>query len=104
MDQFVNILRKYGRPMSVSRDGKEQTGRAMVQPLFEKDRQWLPSPLGNVRQDRFLCLAEPQLPLEGADYAQCDGISYDILTAHPVPLGEEVLYQWAVLNIREGEA
>lgn len=107
MSGFVSILRKYGRPMSVYRGKDRRDGLALVQPLMDKDPQHVPSPLGRVRQDRFLCLAAPDLPLDGLkseDYALSDGVRYNVVTTQTVAVGGKTLYQWAVLKRREDEA
>lgn len=107
MGGFEAVLQKYGRPLSVHRNGEEQIGLAMVQPLFEKDEQRLPSPLGRRRTDRFLCLASPELKLDGLgedDYIEWDSTAYDAATVQSVELGSRTLYQWAVLTPREEEA
>lgn len=104
MGGFEAVLKQYGKPISVFRNGEEQTGMAMVQPLFEKDGQWLPSPLGRRRTDRFLCLASPELRLEGLgeeDFLMWDGTRYDVAAAQKAELGNTALYQWAVLIPRE---
>lgn len=78
----------------------------MVQPLFEREQQWLPSPLGRTRQDRFLCLASPELDLNGLgteNYVEWDSTAYDVSTVQSVELGEKRLYWWAVLRVRDGE-
>ena len=106
MGGFEAVLARYGKPVSVHRDGKEQIGMAMVQPLFEKEEQRLPSPLGRRRTDRFLCLASPGLELDGLgeeDFLVWDGTRYDVVTAQKVELGSRVLYQWAVVRVREEE-
>lgn len=106
MGGFEAVLNRYGRPLSVHRGGEEQIGPALVQPLFEKDEQWLPSPLGRRRTDRFLCLAAPELRLDGLgedDYVKWDGAAYDVTAAQSVALGSRTLYQWAVLEVREEE-
>lgn len=104
MSGFARVLEKFGKPVTVHRDGSVQTGLAMVQPLFEQDRQWLPSPLGRTRQDSFLCLASPELDLDGlgeADFLEWNGQRYNTVTVQSVGLGNRVLYQWAVLTVRE---
>lgn len=106
MGGFEAVLKRYGKPISVFRNGEEQTGMAMVQPLFEKDGQWLPSPLGRRRTDRFLCLASPELSLERLgeeDFLMWDGTRYDVAATQKAELGNTALYQWAVLTPREEE-
>lgn len=106
MGGFDAVLRKYGRPAAVHRDGKTQIGPAFLQPLFEKDRQWSPTPLGRKRKDRFLLLCAPELELDGLgtdDYVEWDSTAYDVETAQSVELGGKRLYWWAVATVREGE-
>lgn len=104
MSAFLSLLHRYGRPLSVFRNGSCSSGLAMVQPLFESHEQWLPSPLGRTRHDRFLCLASPDLPLDALgedDFLQCNGVRYNVVTTQSVCLGNHTLYQWAVLSVRE---
>lgn len=107
MDGFDAVLRKYGRPGAVYRGGEAQIGPVFLQPLFEKDGQWSPTPLGRKRNDRFLLLADPELGLDGLgpdDYMELDGTAYDVETVQSVELGGKRLYWWAVVTVREDEA
>lgn len=107
MGGFEAVLGRYGKPASVHRDGMEQTGLAMVQPLFEREVQRLPTPLGRRRTDRFLCLASPGLELDGLgedDFLEWDGGRYGVVTTQKVELGSTALYQWAVVIPKEEEA
>lgn len=106
MGEFAWVLRRYGKPAAVHRGEEVQIGSAMVQPILDRDRQWLPTPLGQQRQDRFLFLGSPELALDGLgeeDYVEWDGQRYDVTTAQRVLLGNQVLYWWAVLTVREEE-
>lgn len=79
-------------------------GPAFLQPILDKERQWLPTPLGQVRQDRFLFLAGSELRLDGLGedgYVEWDSRRYDVVTARPVAVGAETVYWWAVLTVRE---
>lgn len=105
--QFSRILARYGRPTAVHRGTDVQVGQGIVQPLLDKTEQWRPSPLGRRRQDRFLYLGEPGLALDGLGkdgYVEWNTAAYDVEAAHPVALGNETLYWWAVLTVREAEA
>ena len=104
MSGFDGVLRRYGRPVAVHRNGACLSGLAMVQPLFESHEQWLPSPLGRTRQDRFLCLAAPEPRLDGLseeDFLEWEGVRYNVITTQSVSLGNQTLYQWAVLSVRD---
>lgn len=106
MGQFSRILARYGRPAAVHRGAAVHIGPAMVQPLLDKSEQWTPSPLGRRRRDRFLYLGEPGLALDGLGedgYVEWEAAAYDVEAAHPVLLGSETLYWWAVLTPREAE-
>lgn len=106
-NDFDRILRRYGRLAAVHRGSESRIGAAMIQPILDRDSQWTPTPLGRKRQDRFLMLAGPELALDalGEDgYVEWDGQNYDVTAAHPVALGRQTLYWWAVLTAREDEA
>lgn len=106
MGGFDSVLRRYGRPAAVHRGTTVQVGPAMVQPLLDKTEQWSPSPLGRRRRDRFLYLGEPGLALDGLGedgYVEWEAAAYDVEAAHPVLLGSETLYWWAVLTAREAD-
>lgn len=107
MGGFEAVLRKHGKPAAVCRGGETRVGPAMVQPLLEKNEKWTPTPLGRKRQDRFLCLAAPELDMDGLrgdDWVEWDGRRYDVTTAQSVELGGRRLYWWAVLTVREETA
>lgn len=106
MREFSALLHRYGRPAALWKDGKQTVGLAMVQPLFEKEDQWTPTPLGRQRGDRFLYLGAPELAVDelgDADYVEWDGQAYTVVSAQPVKLGRELRYRWAVLAVREDE-
>ena len=66
---FAGLLEQYGQTVEVCR-GEEAVGiacRAFVQPVLEKREQMVPTPLGQVRQDRWLYLGDPAVPLELAE-------------------------------------
>lgn len=106
MGGFSAVLRRYGRP-AVLADGEfRQIGAAMVFPMFDKGEQWLPTPLGTAREDRFLFLGAPELEIDrlGCDgYVEWEGQRYRVVTAQGVALGGKMLYRWAVLLPRDPE-
>ena len=101
---FLQIVRRHGRPVSLWEQGVERTGYAFLQPLYDKDERLLPTPLGRRTQGRMLCLCEPGLaPHEAGEEAwlACGGAEYDIVAAQPVYFGAECLFCWAVLSPRD---
>lgn len=106
MRTFEAVLRRWGRPAELHSRTGSMTGLAMVQPLFEKDIRWMPTPLGRQRRDRFLYIGEPTLAVDelGEEgYVVWEGQAYEVETAQTLTLGRRVLYRWAVLTVREAE-
>lgn len=104
---FAGLLEQYGQTVEVCR-GEEAVGiacRAFVQPVLEKREQMVPTPLGQVRQDRWLYLGDPAVPLELAEdgYIRWQGREYEVLSAQPVYLGGAVQHWWGLLRQREVE-
>lgn len=101
------MLRRYGRPAALWQGGTQAAvGLALVQPLYEKEEQRLPTPLGRQRTDQFLYLGESGLAVDQLgeeDWLVWEGQAYQVLTAQPVALGGTVLYRWAILTVREEE-
>lgn len=107
MDGVKTLLRRHGRQARLVSGGTETAGLAMVQPLLDRDDQWIPTPLGRMRGDRFLYIGEPALPVDElgeAGYVVWEGQAYEVVTAQPVRLGGKLLYRWAVLTVREEKA
>ena len=104
---FDRVLRRYGRPAALWQDGAQvAVGLALVQPLYEKEAQRLPTPLGRQRTDRCLYLGEAGLAVDQLgeeDWLAWEGQAYQVLNAQPVALGGTVLYRWAILTVREEE-
>lgn len=97
---FLRLVKKYGRQVLVSEHGVDTIGMAFVQPIREKEEMLLPTPLGRKEQGRMLCLSEPGLALEQAGEETrllVDGKYYRLLTARPEYFGEKKLFCWAVL-------
>lgn len=104
------ILQRYGQRVTVHREG-EQEGtacRAFLQPQLEcrgEDYQSLPTPLGLVRQDRWIYLGEPQVSLDGLGdgYVEWDGRKFSIRGAQPIYIAGTLAYWWALLVLRDPE-
>jgi len=101
--EWQAILHQYGTQVTVfaRRDSEGEKGLAILQPMREKSPQQLaPTPLGGRREDRFLYLGEPGLPLEAGKggRVECEWGSFSIQSAHPIRAGDAVSHWWAVLR------
>ncbi len=86
---FRAIAARYGQEVSLYRDGKLLgEGRAVLRPILDRERQFLPSDLGMRRQEQMLCLGED---------------AYDVENVRPVQAGDQVIYWRAVLTRRDRE-
>ena len=102
------ILEKYGQRVAVVRDGKETLCRAFLQPVMERREDWfqsLPTPLGEARRDQWLYLGPPEVSLDslGDGYVAWRDAKFDVRAAHSVCIGEETVYRWALLAVRDPE-
>lgn len=100
---FTELLRRYGQEVELYYSG-EPAGvpcRAFVQPILERKEQELPSPLGRVRQDKWLYLGDPKMPLNSPEkgYVLWQGKQYRVLNAHPVYLGKQVNHWRGILQM-----
>ena len=109
---FEEILRRYGQTVELHFGGNEagMAVRAFLQPILEQGAdKWkdLPTPLGRARQDRFLYLGGPSVPLDGleeAGWIAWRGQEFTEQAAHPVYVGERLSHWWAVLRPRDEAA
>jgi hypothetical protein len=99
---FGLTISRYGQEMICHSRGGEETGRGMavVQPITEADWQHAAGALGAYRTDRFLCLAEPGLPL-GGGFVTWGGQDYEVMTVRPVWMKGKVTHLWMVLRLAE---
>lgn len=100
---FQWVLKTYGQVMvCYDRDGQTLgSGAAIVQPMTEADWQYTAGALGSYRTDRFLCLAEPSLPLDETAEVSWGGRKYEPLTVRPIWVGDRVTHLWAALRPAE---
>ena len=104
------LLARYGQPVALYAAGGQELarGRAFLQPILERGEeglQRLPTPLGKQRRDRFLCLADPALPMEeaGEGHIASMGTEYVFRALQPVYVGERRSHWWGVLQVRDRE-
>lgn len=103
---FSAIAARYGQVVAVEKDGTLLgSGRAVLRPALDRQRQFLPTDLGLARQEETLCLGEAGLPFAdqaGAWVVRQGETAYDVVNLRPVTAGEETIYWRAVLR-RRGE-
>ena len=100
---WAALLRRFGQNVEIrSPNAAPQTVRAFLQPILEANRfQKVPTPLGSRRDDRFLYLGPPQVPLEpGVSQLVCRGQLYFVQSAQPV--GLRTTHHWQAV-LRPGE-
>lgn len=103
---FNRILLRYGRDMAVyDRTARKTQVRAFFQPVRDRGtEQSAPSPLGQVKQDRFLYLGPAERPLDEECRVAVEDEVYRVETAQPIYVGGAVSHWWAVLTHRAKEA
>lgn len=104
--EFDRILLRYGRDMTVyDRAAQNTQVRAFFQPVRDRGtEQSVPSPLGQVKQDRFLYLGPAERPLDEECRVEVEHEVYRVETAQPIYVGGSVSHWWAVLTHRAKEA
>ena len=102
------MLRVFGLPLVRHRAGESVgvSGFGLIQPVLERrerGRQYVPSPLGLVRQERFLYWGEPSLHLTQMQggYLLCEGLRYQVLSAQAMYVGRHLTHWRAVLCVDE---
>ena len=105
-DAFAWVIKAYGQKMTCyDKNGTEQGGgMAIVQPMTEADWQYTAGALGSYRNDRFLCLAVPELPISGmgeGGHVSWGGSSYEVMTVRPVWVGGKTTHLWMALRPAE---
>lgn len=104
------VLQQFGKPVTLVRAGEVagREGFAFLQAVAERKergRQFVPSPLGIMRDECFLYLGEARLSLDGMEggYLLCEGRFYVISSAQPVYVGKMLSHWRAVLTLKEEE-
>lgn len=107
-ERWRQILEQYGQSVTLYPQGQEEgtVYRAFLQPVQEQNQnffQQLPTPLGLVRQDRWICLGGPEMALNqlGDGYLEWNGQTFTVRSAQPVYLGDTLVYWWGLLAVRD---
>lgn len=105
MRSFEKILTRYGAPVTIFPDGTGEgiTTMALIQPIRDKERQNVPSPLGWRKDERWLYLGEPDVPLEVGEggFVRAGAREFEVWSARRVDLGRETCHWWGILVPRE---
>jgi hypothetical protein len=105
---LTGLLARYGQPVDLHPAGQAQGQevRAFLQPIRETGKaQYLATPVGARRQDRFLYLGPPEGNLSPGDgsWLEFAGGRYEPETVQPIYIGSALSHWWAVLRPREEE-
>lgn len=103
--EWSAILAQYGQEVSLS---GPQTGsttvRAFLQPVLDRQEQFVPSPLGVRREERWLYLGPPEEELTaGETQVIWQGRTFEVDSARQVWAGSGPSHWWALLRPAEKE-
>lgn len=102
------LMRRYGQRVEILGDGESRQVRAFLQPVRRKtseEEQYLPTPLGLRREDRWLYLGEGEAALSPlTNRVKWNGKTFDIQTAQPIYVGDRLSHWWALLAPGDKEA
>jgi hypothetical protein len=105
---FETIAARFGQEVTL-RQGETTlgSGKAVLRPQLDEERQVMPTALGARLEEEVLCLGERGLPFprdQGGLVLTQGERQYDVINARPVMAGEETLYWRAWLRRRGEEA
>ena len=88
--EFQAIAARYGQEVVLLSDGEELgRGLAVLRPLLDREKQFLPTELGVWRREQVLCLGQASLPFgsrPGGVVLQAGEEAYDVVNADsPAP-------------------
>lgn len=96
------ILGRYGQEVRLQSPGQEDVAvKAFIQPVLDKESQFVPSPLGLRREERAVYLGPGDAPLHpGETVVRTQTAAYEVRSARVIDGGHHV---WAMLQKMEGE-
>lgn len=103
---FSRILARYGQDVTVyTRDAAEGIRtRAFFQPQRDKGtQQSVPSPLGWVKQGRFVYLGPAEIRLDDTCKVKVGEEVFQVRSVQPVYVGDLLTHWWAVFTRRTRE-
>lgn len=98
--EWQAVLDRYGQKVTVygRLEGPGVSTRAFLQSVRDKgEDQSVPTPLGLRREDRFLYLGPPDVPLCDGGRVEWQGRRYVVQSAHPVGAGR-TNHWWGLLR------
>ena len=103
IEAFAWVIQTYGQEMVCRQEAGTEMGRGMtiVQPMTKADWQYTAGALGSYSQDRFLGLAETELPMDAlgpGGWLEWGGERYEVMTVRPVWVGGTVTHLWLALQ------
>lgn len=105
MRSFEKILARYGAPVTIFAGAGTEgvNAMALIQPVRDRERQNLPSPLGWRKEERWIYLGEPDVPLEvgKGGFVRAGEREFEVYSARRVDLGRETCHWWGILVPRE---
>jgi len=105
---FVRLAAAWGQTIELVRgETLLGSGRAVLRPVLNGERQFVPTDLGLERRETMLCLAEAALPFDpvpGETVVRQGADSYDVVNVRPLRAGETLVCWRAILARRDGEA
>lgn len=108
--EFEGLVNRYGQTMVVQYgiDGESIETKGFLEPVLDRREEWeqrLPTAVGIVRQDRFIYLGHPDVPMDTVEdiYVQCRGKQYYVQTAQEIFVGDVRSHWWAILRVRDWE-
>ena len=105
MSGWEKILARYGAPVTIHAYGEEEgkATLALIQPIRDKQRQRVASPLGWYKRERYLYLGSPNVSPEVGEggFLRCRGQEFEVYSARRVDLGKQSCHWWAILLPRE---
>lgn len=104
--RFAETLARYGQEVTVYNEMAPEgvAVRAFFRPIRDRGTaQTVPSPLGQVKQDRFIYLGPAEVMLDDRSRVRVQDELYRVETSHPICVGGAVFHWWAVLTHRAKE-
>ena len=100
--EWANILARYGCSVTVRTGEQTVVAKAFVQPVLDKQEQFVPGELGLRREEQALWLGSVAVELiPGSSEVEWNGAHYEVRSTRVVGDGHHV---WAILQRMEDDA
>lgn len=102
-ETFGWVIRTYGQKAVCHREDGSEIGRGMaiVRPMTELTWQMTAGALGSSWTDRYLGLAEPELPVDQiglGGWLSWGGENYEIMSTQSIRVGDKITHLWLALR------